>query len=206
MLTFYLCCLIFGGILLGVSLFGGHDGDAAEHSAELDMHDAPELEAGSDIHITQTGAIGHQITQSHFGHKDAVKFVSFRNLIYFTAFFGLTGSIFTFLSVSAVFTFLASSAVGALSWFSGYKLFKYLKESETGKGIETLDLKGKICKVTLPVKQKQKGKIIVYLEEQIIEMQAKISDSAQKNEFLLNEEALIVDVKDNIAFIDLTNF
>jgi hypothetical protein len=52
-----------------------------------------------------------------------------------------------------------------LSWIFGYKLFKYLKDSETGKGIETSDLKGKICKVTLPVKKEQKGKIIVYLEE-----------------------------------------
>jgi len=33
-----------------------------------------------------------------------------------------------------------------------------LKESETGKGIETSDLKGKICKVTLPLKKEKKAK------------------------------------------------
>jgi len=80
-----------------------------------------------------------------------------------------------------------------------------LKDSETGKGIETSDLKGKICKVTLPVKKEQKGKIIVYLEEQIIELQAIVSEASSKNEFVTSERALIVDIKDNIAYIDTTD-
>lgn len=205
MLTFYLCCLIFGGILLGISLFGGHDSSSMEHSAELDMHDAPELGSASDIHISHIDHFDHQIEHSHTELKDAVKFISFRNVIYFLTFFGLTGTTFTLLSISAFISFLASGAIGGLSWIFGYKLFKYLKESETGKGTETSDLNGKICRITLPVKKEQKGKIIVYLEEQIIEMQAIVSEASSKNEFVTGERALIVDIKDNIAYIDTTD-
>ncbi len=205
MLTFYLCCLIFGGILLGISLFGGHDSGDMEHSAELGMHDAPELDAATDTEIAHIDHFEHQVVHSQTELKDAVKFISFRNVIYFLTFFGLTGTTFTLLSISAFISLLASGAIGALSWIFGYKLFKYLKDSETGKGIETSDLKGKICKVTLPVKKEQKGKIIVYLEEQIIELQAIVSEASSKNEFVTGERALIVDIKDNIAYIDTTD-
>jgi hypothetical protein len=82
MLTFYLCCLIFGGILLGISLFGGHDSGDMEHSAELGMHDGPELDAATDTEIAHIDHFEHQVVHSQTELKDAVKIHQFsqRNL------------------------------------------------------------------------------------------------------------------------------
>lgn len=161
----YLACLIFGGGFLAFTfLFGGgdHDHDFDSH-AELDGDGAFELHSGdgdltteADVHVDSHGDVSHD---SRFA--EAASFFSLKNIIYFLAFFGLTGTVLSLLFNLDFLTLPSSIAIGVGAWIFGYKFASYLKNSESGAGLDLTDLKGKTAKVVLDVRKDGKGKILV---------------------------------------------
>ncbi len=97
MLTLYLVCLVLGGVLIAVSIFGGGDADV-DVAADADV-DLGEVDA-------ETGGEGVVA---------AARFLSMRNLVFFLAFFGLAGTLLTLLQANSVATVLTSVGLGALA-------------------------------------------------------------------------------------------
>lgn len=226
MLTLYIVCLILGGALLAFSLLAGGDGDhGADHSIDAhhdfdgahhfdaDAHGEVHLHAGEggdhvDLHADHEIA-AHDDAQIQVEHSDPaefVKFFSFRNMIYFLAFFGLTGVAMELLDTAASFAFVSSILMGGFAWVFGYRFMKYLKSSESGQSVNVFNLRGKTAKVSLRIGRKKQGKIIVATGDNTLEMFAKISDASDYEEFKSGEDVLIIEVKNNLAYVVKADF
>ena len=213
MFILYLACLIFGGALLAFSLIAGggeHDTDSAHalgHDSDIG-HDHDFL-TGTDVDHSIEVTGDHSIEAAgHDTHEagDAVKFFSFRNLIYFTAFFGLTGTVLTIFEISSLIIFLASVGMGAFSYGIGYKFMKYLKQSESGEVVNIQNIKGKNAKVVMGLSKTDKGKISVTVGDKTIKMLAKASDIAKKDTFGDGEQVLVIEIKNNTAYVVESEF
>lgn len=204
----YLACLIFGGILLIVSLFGGGD-HAVEHDLDVGHGDAGlsavDVETGAEIDLQADHDIGGHDFDAHdagqSGSGDAIKFLSFRNIIYFLAFFGLTGTVMEFFPVNFFFTLVSSLGIGALAYFAGYQFFKYLKNSETGETISTSDLRGRKAKVLVGISKERDGKILVEVGGATVQLLARASDVAKADCFSPGEEVLIIDTSGSRVYV-----
>lgn len=205
MFTIYLACLIFGGILLGASLlsFGGNESGADSHDISHDT----DLDASTDI--SHHGSISkpdidhsiNNISKTGFA-KDAAQFFSFRNLVFFLAFFGLTGSLFSWMNYGGILVFLASLGMGSFSYYFGYNLMKYLRNSETGAEINIRELIGKIGVTGLPISKDKAGKVIVTIGSFSREYSAKLSESSSYDFIKQRENILVIDIVDNCLIID----
>lgn len=184
MFTFYLACLIFGGILLGFSLIFGGDNDG---DADIDGDEIPE----SDISL-HNGEVA----------ADAVRFFSFRNIIYFLTFFGLTGLTLNLLDFNFLITLLSAIGMGSFSWLFGFRLMKYLKSSASGETFDISELKGIKGKIALEVNKGKKGKVIVEFRGSNYELTAIISENSDIEKFKFGKNVLVIDVQDGIAIID----
>ncbi len=229
MFYIYLASLIFGGSLLAFSiLFGGdhsdshidhhlnigdlgtdtaldaHDFTSDIHSDISDIHsDISDIHSDvSDIHSDITTS--HSDIQQHIVHDtgSAVSFVSFRNFVFFSAFFGLTGVVLDLLAIPFFLGLIGSLALGSFAWVSGYKFMKYFKASETGKSIDIYSLKGKSAIVTIKVSKAKNGKVFVNAGSEKFEMLARLSSISKRDEINAREEVLIIDIRNNILYID----
>ncbi len=207
MLIFYLACLLFGGILLGVSLLSGGgdiDGTDALDGGHADLHS---LDTDSDFEFDSDTSLDHiEMSDADLSHDmdhptDIVKFLSLRNVIYFTAFYGLTGTTLTLMSMPWLLTFISALGIGTLSWSFGHQLMKYLKNSESGQALTSNSFIGRTAKVVLPLRKDKVGKVLVRSNNEINELRAKVSDSADKDAFQIGEEVLIIDFSKNIYYV-----
>ncbi len=113
MITFYLCCLIFGGILLIVLLFTDLESEAGEKV---------EPEAGTGMNAVTKGV------------WNVFKFLSFRNAVYFMVFFGLTGVTVSRIDLPAGGAFIAALVMGTFAAFLGHIAMQYLQKSRISEG------------------------------------------------------------------------
>lgn len=190
MFTIYLACLIFGGILLGFSLFfsGDHDSDI-DAETEIDIH-------SEDVHIQEISS------DSSRNLTDSIQFFSLRNIIYFMTFFGLTGTIFDLLDFNELLTLITSIGLGSFAWLFGYKLIKYLKKSDSGETFNINDLKGIKGKIVLEVYKNRKGKVFIEFKGSNYELPAKLIENSEFDKLKFGDEILVVDVQEGIAIID----
>ncbi len=201
MFILYLSCLIFGGILLGASFIMGDSHGSHELDAHAGGHDLSGGDPDLSHDVDHSGDIDHQGDAA-----DAAKFLSFRNIIFFMAFFGLTGTVLELMSANFLITLAASVGIGAMSWVTGHKFYKYLLTSQSGESLQLGTLKGRTGKVLLGLSGKEKGKISVCAGGNTIELKAKISDASKKNQFKFGDRVLIIEVKDNMAYIVETDY
>jgi len=213
MLSVYIACLLFGGILLAVSFImgGGHDASTDVHGS-LDIHSDTDIHAslssggGIDTHadIGHTGEVSSHALESQQqdgDSGDAVKFISLRNIIFFIAFFGLTGTALELLSVSGIITLLFSIVMGAFSAVTGYKFMKYLKSSESGEAINIYSLQGRTGKVIMNLSKEKQGKILIDAGNQSIEMRSLLAENTLEDELKYGDKVIIIEVKNNIAIV-----
>jgi hypothetical protein len=212
MFTLYLACLIFGGILLGASLFSMGDshadagnsdglGDAGNGIADSDISDIHTelIQTGHDVSTESE----HYLQISKTSHaKDVSQFLSFRNIIFFTSFFGLTGTLFTFFEVGEILTLISSLTIGGLSWFTGFAFMKYLKNTESGEELKMTELIGKSGVIEIPITKDKKGKIIVNVGSYSREYPAMLSEASKLEKIDRSQKVLVIDVSDGNLIID----
>lgn len=185
MITVYLCCLIFGGILLIVSLFADSD---SELGGEV------EIEADAELDVETEGLV------------NVFKFLSFRNIVYFLAFFGLTGVTVSRIDLPPGGTLISAIIMGSFAAFLGHVVMQYLKNSQVGEGSNLENLVGQFGKVILDVSRMKAGKISIRLNENIHQILAKVADESSIQEFKNGDTVTIVRVQDGYAFIAEKNF
>lgn len=202
MLTLYLACLIFGGILLAVSLFSDSGEHEVEHGFDAD-HSLGDGDLDTSDEIS-SHSLDHDSDISHnSGHiTDAVKFFSLRNIVFFLTFFGLTGSALNFLHFNSIFTVIISLVMGGFSSGLGYQFMKYLKNSETGTDSSIKQLEGRIGKVVLPVGKTKTGKLLLESRGQYFEIQALLAENSQHESLNNGEQVLVLEIINNIAYIE----
>ncbi len=211
MLTIYLACLLFGGVLLAVVILFGGDHDLG-HDVGFDMH--TDLDHGGfDLHTDMDvhgGVPGDLHTDFHThgesippgeGMAAAAQWFSFRNIIFFIAFFGLTGTVLTFVSPSAVIAGVGAVIMGFLASTLSHRVFQYLRQTESGAGLVESDLQGLRGQVVITTTRTTKGKITTVANEQTLQMIALTAEEASKEEYHPGEIITIVRIESGLAYI-----
>jgi membrane protein implicated in regulation of membrane protease activity len=183
MSTLYVICLIFGGILIGISIFAGTEAD---------------MDADADVGLDSDADLG---VEGGEGIAAAARFLSLRNLIFFIAFFGLTGTLFTGLGLPAPVTLTAAIGMGLVSGGLMHKLMGYLRESEVGEESGVADVEGMSAKVFIDLSKRRRGKICVRKGDRWLSMVAVVHEEAERDRFKAGDSVTIVSVKEGTAYV-----
>ena len=188
MLSLYLMCLVFGGVLLALSLFAGGDADV-EMDAELEV----------DASGVDSEAVGE-------GVGAAARFLSFRDLVFFAAFFGLSGTLFTLLGVGSAVTLLAALGVGVTAGAVVHHLMAYLRNSESGAPASLSNLEGALGEIVVGVSGPRPGKVSVGAGDRTHQLLATAHEAAEVSEFRTGDKVLIVRIEDGVARVAEATF
>jgi hypothetical protein len=170
--------------------------------ATADVSTDVEVDSGADgIQHAEMEPTGKGKEVARRGEKKAFKFLSLRSLIFFTAFFGLTGSILTWLGIGYTLTLASAICLGGGSSVLTYKLMNYFKRTESGDIIDLKELEGHSAKVILSPTKTRKGKISLEIKGRTLTLLALIDDDADMETLPMGAWALIVSVKDQVAYI-----
>jgi hypothetical protein len=198
MLTLYLACLLFGGILLAVSLFAGTDGDA-----DLDLDGNADLDFGADADFD--GDVGGDAdldgSMDGEGLVEAAKFFSFRNIVLFTAFFGLTGTVLTLLQTPDLIVFPIAAGMGGFAGALGHKAFTYLKATESTTTTNLQELVGYNARVLVGLTKSRPGKITINTRNQKLQVLAIIAEDAATEAFGPGDDVLIIRIHHGMAHV-----
>jgi hypothetical protein len=213
MFTIYLACLIFGGILLGASIFsfGDHHTDGAgSHDTGGSGDSSNDLDSGHDIsHPNDIHHIDHNINHDLVKHSlasEAAQFFSLRNFIFFSSFFGLTGTVLSLIGIGFLTTLFSSIFLGGLSYIFGYGIMKYLRNNESGEEIQLRDLIGKTGFAEIQVTKTKKGKVIISIGSQSREYVAMLSEACSQDKLKRNEKLIVIDIMNDILIVDKLDF
>jgi membrane protein implicated in regulation of membrane protease activity len=190
MLSVYLACLVFGGALVGLSLFSGFDADA-EAGVDANGFDAEGWDADAAVD-------GDAALEPH-GLAAVVQFFSFRNVVFFLAFFGLTGTVLTLLAVAPPVVALVSVSFGCAAASALHRTMSYLRRSESGRVADERDFEGLRGRVVVGVTRAGPGKISVNTEERSVTLLAAIAAGVTRDRFEPGEEVIIVNVESGVA-------
>lgn len=196
MLTLYLVCLAFGGILLLVSVFAG------ELGGDADVDFGHDVGFGHDVDVG-----GHDLDGGHVGDHDGqtlhtvFQYVSFRAVVFFLAFFGLTGAVLTWLGSAWVVTLVVSIGMGVVSGGGIQWVIGYLQRTESGQGFDLKQLEGSRARVLLECTRAQRGKISVDIRERTMQLLALVAEEASRDRFASGDTVIVVSVRDGVAYV-----
>ncbi|PID39703.1 MAG: hypothetical protein CSB49_00845 [Proteobacteria bacterium] len=196
LLYVYIASLIVGGILLGASLFFGHDSHDTEVSTHLEVDLDLDADADVDADVDANVDAGDGLEASDLW----LPFVSLRFWVFFLTFFGLTGTALQLLGLaSATTTLIASIGVGFICGFGAAFVVQRLRRSEVGRVMDLEDYRGLDAEVLLPVAKGEKGKVRVALPSgQLVDLVAETDDSKPLER---GSKALVVEVKSGRASV-----
>lgn len=171
MLSLYVALLLFGGILLGASVFfGGDDG-------------APELEAGGgDLELGSADVDLDAGSGSEVGHSTELELAGSEGLLwplktvrfwtFFTAFGGLTGLVLELLAVPAQITAAIAGAMGLGVGATASWTFRKLAQLGSGQASDGDDFLGKSAEILVPLRPGRPGKVRVQVRGQSVDLLA----------------------------------
>jgi membrane protein implicated in regulation of membrane protease activity len=188
MLTLYLVCLLLGGLLIAVSIFGGGDADA-----EIDMAGEADLDVeGGDVDVD--GDVGH-------GVAAAARFLSMRNLVFFLAFFGLTGTLLSLLRAGGTATLLTALGLGALAAWAVHALMGYLRSSQSGALPSPSALAGSRARVVVGIQASRPGKVDVMAGDRTHQFLARLHEGAKVDHCEVGDKVVVVRIQDGVALV-----
>jgi len=207
MLYIYGFFCVVGSILLGFSLFGGHDSDGDIGHTDIDFDTGSDLHLDADLHVgveTDVTVTGNtdMIIHGETGLGDSIlSFLSVRNLMFFGAFFGATGLTLSFLNFPSFLTFISSFGVGATLGVSSHFIFSYLKNNEILEESSLSDFVGMTGVVSVPVSKNRSGKIVVTHKGRTVHILAVLEEDEVDTMANVGEMVYIVSMRSDKASI-----
>jgi membrane protein implicated in regulation of membrane protease activity len=192
MLTLYLMCLLLGGILIALSIFGGGDTD-------VDVDVAADVDVDVDVDIDADG--GGVDGDGGEGLAAAARFLSMRNLVFFLAFFGLTGTLLTLLQDNHLATLLTAGGLGALAAFTVQRLMDYLRSSQSGALPRASALAGAEARVVVGLAGQRPGKVDVVSGDRTYQFVARMHEGAGVDHVEKGDTVVVVRIQDGIALV-----
>jgi hypothetical protein len=184
MLTMYLVCLLLGGLLIALSIFGGGDADVdVAGDADVDVEADVDAEGGGE------------------GVAAAARFLSMRNLVFFMGFFGLTGTLLTLLQANHLAALLTSVGLGALAAFAVHRLMGYLRTSQSGALPSASVLGGAEARVVVGLAGTRPGKVDVVAGDRTYQFVARIHEGAKVDHVEVGDTVVVVRIQDGIALV-----
>jgi membrane protein implicated in regulation of membrane protease activity len=176
MLTLYLMCLLLGGLLIALSIFGGGDADVDVEGGDLDAGGGEGLAA-------------------------AARFLSMRNLVFFMAFFGLTGALLNLLQADPAATLLTAGGLGVVAAWAVHRLMGYLRGSQSGALPSVSALAGSEARVVVGITPTRPGKVDVVVGDRTCQFLARIHEGAAVDHVEAGDTVVVVRIQDGIALV-----
>jgi membrane protein implicated in regulation of membrane protease activity len=186
MLTLYLVCLVLGGLLIAVSIFGGGDADV-----DVDVTADTDVDVEADVDAEGGGQ----------GVSAAARFLSMRNLVFFMAFFGLTGTLLTLLQAHHLATLAASIGLGAVAAYAVQRLMDYLRASQSGALPGASALAGAEARVVVGLAGTRPGKVDVVAGDRTYQFVARMHEGAGVDHVEVGDTVVVVRIQDGIALV-----
>lgn len=208
--TIYGVCLLVGGVLVLTSIFLGGHGDmdadmdasadlALEADFDADLDADFDIDADGDIHFDADHDI-HSVDKADFDAGVWLPFLSLRFWIFGSAFFGLTGTVLQLLQgplgVSSLLIHVASALMGVSVGTGTAYLFRALQRQEVNSMITPRQMVGQVAKVSIPIDNKNKGKIKLLINGERIDM---IAHTEEEDDFKQGDEAFVIAIRDGEA-------
>jgi len=185
MLAVYLACLVTGGFVVVISLFGGGEADL-----DVDVgSDASEIEAEDGAESGGEGAGG------------IARLLSLRNGVFFACFFGLSGSLLTLLGAGFVPTLGAAIVLGLVSAAAVHRVMGYLRRSQSGAVPEPSALAGARARVLVGPSRVRPGKVEVSAGDRTQQLVARVHAESGVDHFEPGDSVVIVRVEDGRALV-----
>ena len=186
MLTVYLVCLVLGGLLIAVSIFGGGDADV-----DVDVAGDADIDVEGDVDA-----------ESGEGMAAAAQFLSMRNLVFFLAFFGLTGTLLTLLGTGHVPALATSVGLGLAAAWAVHRLMGYLRTSQSGALPSPSALAGSEARVVVGVAPERPGKVDLLVGDRTYQFLARIHEGSKLDRAEVGDTVVVVRIQDGIALVD----
>lgn len=185
MLALYLACLVTGGFVVVMSLFGGGEADL---DVDVDA-DASEVESDDGTESEQEGAAG------------VARLLTMRNGVFFACFFGLGGSLLTLLGAGFAPTLVASVVLGLASAAAVHHVMGYLRRSQSGAVPEPAALAGARARVLVGPTRVRPGKVEVSAGDRTQQLVARVHAESGVDHFEPGDNVVIVRVEDGRALV-----
>jgi membrane protein implicated in regulation of membrane protease activity len=171
-LSIYLGCLAFGGLLLGVSAFAGHD-----HAHDI----------GHDHDVDKGGAGSFALL--------SVRFWSF-----FVAFFGLTGAALTWVTtLNPAIVAVIAIAIGGGTGYGASRLLDALARGPLGVVTGSKAHLGREGKLLLPVDKVQRGKVRLSIGGASTDL---VAETEGDEALPAGSSVLVVGFRGNVALVE----
>jgi hypothetical protein len=188
MLTLYMVCLLLGGLLIALSIFGGGDGDA-----DVDVAGEADIDVeGGDVDVE--GDVAH-------GVAAAARLLSMRNLVFFLAFFGLTGTLLSLLQAGATATLVTAVGLGGLAAWAVHALMSYLRVSQSGALPSPSALAGSRARVVVGIQATRPGKVDVVAGDRTRQFLARLHEGSKVDHFEVGDKVIVVRIQDGVALV-----
>jgi membrane protein implicated in regulation of membrane protease activity len=175
MLSIYVGSLLFGGVLLGASILGGH-GDGHFDTGASDGPD---------------GGHGHDYSR--------LPFLSLRFWAFAVAFFGLSGAALTAFGALGALTPLVAGGVGLGCGYVSARVLSGLSRNSVGLLGDANAHLGREGRVLLPLGRGQRGKIRLQIGGTSTDL---VAETDSDGTLAPGETALIVGMRGNVALVE----
>jgi membrane protein implicated in regulation of membrane protease activity len=173
-LSFYLGCMVFGGLFVGASLLGGHDTDAGDHGAG---HDA-----------------------AHGTSSALLPLLSLRFWTFSLAFFGVAGTVLSAAGALAGPVLAAvASGVGVGAGYGASRLLGSLARRPLGLVASGEAHVGREGNLLLPVAPGQRGKIRLTVGGASVDL---VAETDAGEPLPAGATALVVGLRGNVAVVE----
>jgi membrane protein implicated in regulation of membrane protease activity len=177
MFAIYLGALLFGGLLIASSAFGGDHGEAH----------------GGDVHTGGDHGDAHETQASAWLSLFGLRFWSFG-----TAFFGLTGLVLRALGWSAIAPFVATG-LGVAAGLGASATFRAIGRDTVGEVKGASALLGREGKLLLPVEPGQRGKVRLGLPGGgHLDL---VAESEDPGAIPAGSDVLVIEIRGNVAVV-----
>lgn len=95
------------------------------------------------------------------GMSEVFSVIPLSSLAFVATFFGATGLVSEWLGTSAVFTLLLAAVVGVVAGVLNSAAFAYLRRSEASSDVSDREIEGSIARVSLPMSNEQRGRVVL---------------------------------------------
>jgi hypothetical protein len=187
MLTLYLVCLLLGGLLIAVSIFGGGDGDV-----DVDVAGEADLDVEGDVDVD---------ADAGSGLAAAARFLSMRNFVFFVAFFGLTGTLLSLLQDNGMATLVTAVGLGLAAAWAVHALMGYLRSSQSGTLPSPSALAGSQARVVVGIRAAHPGKVDVVAGDRTHQFLAQLHEGAKVDHFEVGDKVVVVRIQDGVALV-----
>lgn len=185
MLSIYWGTFLFGGILIGASIFmGGGDGDG-----DFDK----DVSIDKDVSLDFDGD-----GSSDFDSMAWLPFLSLRFWTFFLGLFGLSGILLTGMETGATITLATSCVLGVGMAYPISYLFQKLKSDSVTSLTDSKDYTQEIAKAILPIRANGQGKIRISTSGELVDL---IATNPTATDIEQGSEVLVISVDKGIATV-----